>query len=140
MKNLGQKGQVKEVSEGYFGNFLQPRKLAIPATDKQLAHVLAQKEKSTEKLEAMEESARSVKSKIDGKTVLIKEKAGEAGRLYRAVNEKILVEAIEQQLGAAIPPQSLKGVGHFKNIGEYTLNIPLYKSVSATINLKIETE
>lgn len=138
VKNLGQKGQVKEVSEGYFGNFLQPKNLAIPATGKQVAHVQAQKAKSVEKLEAMEESALAVKEKIDGKIIIIKEKASDAGRLYRAVNEKILSEAIEQQLNASIPPSGIKQNEHYKNIGEYVLNIPLYKTVSATINLKIE--
>ncbi len=138
VKNLGQKGQVKEVSEGYFGNFLQPRNLAIPATGKQVAHLQAQKAKSVEKLEAMEESALAVKEKIDGKTVTIKEKAGETGRLYRAVNAKILSEAIEQQLKASIPSGSIKHTEHYKNLGEYVLNLPLYKTVFATINLKIE--
>lgn len=138
LKNIGQKGQVKDVSEGYFRNFLSPRNLAIVATDKQVAHVQVQKAKSVEKLEAMRESALSIKEKIDGKTVRVQEKASESGRLYRAVNEKIIAEAVEAQLHASIPANTIKISEHFKNLGEYKLSLSLYKDVSATINLTIE--
>ncbi|HEX6506725.1 MAG TPA: bL9 family ribosomal protein, partial [Chloroflexota bacterium] len=39
--NLGEPGDIKEVSAGYFRNFLQPRKLAVEATKGQLASLHA---------------------------------------------------------------------------------------------------
>ena len=138
IKNIGQKGEVKEVSEGYFRNFLLPRNLALVATDKQVTHVQSQKAKAVEKLEGMKESAHSIKSKIEGQTLVLKEKSSESGSLYRAINEKIIAELIKDQLHAIIPASSIKLSEHFKNTGTFPVKINLFKGVDANLNLKIE--
>ena len=45
---VGNKGDVKNVSEGYARNFLFPQKLAIPATEQNVAQVTAAKSKKQE--------------------------------------------------------------------------------------------
>ena len=39
VKNVGKKGEIKEVSDGYGMNFLIKRKLAVPATQKAMEAV-----------------------------------------------------------------------------------------------------
>ncbi len=138
IKNIGQKGEVKEVSEGYFRNFLLPRNMALVATEKQVTHVQSQKAKAVEKLEGMKESAHSIKEKIHGKTLILKEKSSESGTLYRSINEKIIAELINDQLKAIIPPSSIKLDEHLKSTGTFPLKINLFKGVDANLNLKIE--
>lgn len=140
VKNIGQKGEVKEVSEGYFQNFLLPKKLAIIGNEKQLAHIRNQKEKSLEKLESIKESALSIKSKIDGKIVILKEKASDTGRLYRAVNEKIVSQAIEKDLNASIPENKIKILEQIKSIGEHKIQLNLFADVTVHLILNIEAE
>lgn len=138
IKNIGQKGEVKEVSEGYYRNFLLPRNLALVATDKQVTHIQSQKAKSVEKLEGIKESAHLIKDKIEGQTITLKEKSSEAGTLYRAINEKIIAELIKDQLKAIIPASSIILAEHFKNTGTFQVKINLFKGVDAHLNLKIE--
>lgn len=88
VKNIGQKGEVINVSDGYFQNFLLPKHLAIKATDSQIEHVKNQKEKAVEKLENMKESAMAIKERIDGKSIKIQGKVSESGKLYASLKEK----------------------------------------------------
>lgn len=140
VKGLGQKGEVKNVADGYFRNALAPRKLAVIATGKAIAHVKAQEEKATEKLEAMKESADSIKEKIGGKKIEIKEKTSDTGKLYAAVSKKEVAEAIKEQLKAEIPTKAIKMDGHIKEAGDFEIEIKLHKDVSAQITLHVTAE
>lgn len=138
IRGIGQKGDVKDVSEGYFRNFLAAKKLAVPADDKQLAHIQSQKSKQNEKLEAMKESAMSVKEKINEKVITIEEKASESGKLFAAVSKKEICAAIQKDLNVTIPEKQFELAEQIKMVGEYSIQIPLYKEVTAklTINVK----
>ena len=136
VKGLGQKGDVVETSPGYFRNFLMPQKLATSAGQTQVAHVNAQKAKATEKLENMKESAESVKSKIDGKTVEVEEKASETGKLYAAVSGKEVAEILKAELKVDVPAKQIK-MDTIKEAGEYKVTADLYKGVSAEVTLKV---
>jgi len=133
---MGQKGDVKEVSEGYFRNFLAPRKLAAIATGNTVAHVQAQESKATEKLENIKESAESVKSKLDGKTIEVEEKASETGKLYAAVSAKEVTQILKTELKVDVPTKQIK-METIKEAGEYKITIDLYKGVSAEVTLNV---
>lgn len=138
-KNLGQKGEVKEVSEGYFRNFLAPKRIAVLATGSQVGHVQAQKAKATEKLENMKESAESIKAKIDGKTINLLEKASETGKLYAAVSSKEVAEHIKNELKADVPVKQIE-MNTIKETGEFKVKIDLFKGVSAELTLNVTSE
>lgn len=139
VKGLGQKGDVVETNEGYFRNFLMPRKLATTATKTQVAHVNAQKAKAVEKLENMKESAESVKAKIDGKTVEMKEKASDTGKLYAAVSTKEVAGVLKKELKVDVPAKKIE-MDTIKEAGEYKVKVELYKGVKAEITLNVTTE
>ena len=138
VKSLGQKGDIKEISEGYFRNFLLPNKLAILAELKQISHIQAQKDKATEKLESFKESAMSIKERINNKNLTIKESASENGKLYRAVNEKIISESLSKSFRVEIPEGKIKLDDPIKSIGSYMIKINLFKGVDAEIILNVE--
>ncbi len=140
IRNIGQKGDVKDVSEGYFRNFLAPQKLAITADDKQLAHIQSQKSKQNEKLEAMKESAMSVKEKINDKTITIEEKASESGKLFAALSKKEICSAIERELKVTIAEKQFELSEQIKSLGEFTIEIPLYKDISAKLRINVKAK
>lgn len=136
IKGLGQKGDVKEVSDGYYQNFLAPRKLATIATSGKVTLVQAQKAKAVEKLENMKESAMAVKDKIDGKAVSLAEKSSDGGKLYAAIHQKEISAAIKAQLSADIPEKAIN-MDPIKNTGSYTIKIDLYKEIKATVHVSV---
>ena len=134
IKGFGQKGDIKEVSDGYFQNFLAPRKLATKATTGTVNHVLSQKAKAVEKLENMKESANAVKERVHGKTCNLSERSSEGGKLYAAIHEKEIRSAIKEQLGADIPEKQIK-MEAIKNTGTYDIELDLYKDVKAKVQI-----
>lgn len=136
VKTLGQKGEIKEVSEGYFHNFLNPRKLAVQATDSQVSHVRAQQAKAVEKLEDMKESAASLKSKLEGKELTLTEKASEAGKLYAQVHGKEIVAALLKEFQVQIPEKNILAEP-IKTTGDFPIKVQLHKDVHATFTLHV---
>lgn len=137
VKGLGQKGEVKEVSEGYFRNMLAPKRLAALANAGTLAQIQNQHAKAIEKLESLKESAESVKKKLEGQSIELKEKVGDSGSLYAAVSIKEVLTAIRDQLKVEVPSKAIQMDEHIKSTGEYPLTIKLHKDVSAQLKLKV---
>jgi large subunit ribosomal protein L9 len=140
VKNLGQKGEIKEVSDGYFQNFLAPRKLAVPATSSQVGHVRAQQAKAVEKLETIKESALSVKAKLEGKTVTIQGKASETGKLYASLHEKDIAKAVQAQLLVDIPEKQINLAEPIKSLGVVPVSAQLFKDISTNFLIHVIAE
>lgn len=140
VRNVGQKGEIKEVSDGYYQNFLAPQKLAIPATNSQVSHIRAQQSKATEKLEAMKESALSVKAKVEGKTVTIQGKAGDSGKLYASIHEKDIAAAMKRDLNVEVPEKQIKLKESIKTLGAYSVSVKLYQEISANFQVNVIAE
>lgn len=136
VKGIAQKGDVKEVSDGYFKNFLSPKKLAVQATSGQVNLVNAQKAKAVEKLENMKESALSIKSKVEGKTITLNEKVSETGKLYAALHSKEVKNALKQQLGVDVPEKQIV-MDSVKNTGSFLVELHLHKEVKASLTLQV---
>src|SRR5205823_13722730 len=66
VKDLGQKGDVKDVADGYARNFLIPKRLATPATKAQLQKVQAAQEAQARRAERAGAEARGLAERIDG--------------------------------------------------------------------------
>ncbi len=139
VKNCGQKGEVKEVAEGYYQNFLAPKKWAVPATQGQVNHLKVQAEKNHEKLSTMKESALSVQSRLNGQTINLKEKASESGKLYAAIHGKEIAAAIQNQLNLELPEKSLE-LDAIKTTGDFSVQAKLFKGIEAKFNVRVVAE
>lgn len=97
VKNLGVKGSVVEVAEGYGRNYLIPKGFAKLATEGSLKEVEEHQARENAKAKKQLEQAEKMGSKIAGKVVEIPAKAGEGGRLFGSVTNKEVADAIENQ-------------------------------------------
>ncbi len=137
IKGLGMKGEVKDVSEGYFRNMLAPRKLAVQATSSAMKTKKEHEMKRVEKLEKLKESALYIKNQIEGKQVDLKEKTHDGGKLYAAVNAPEIQVALKNQLKVDIPSKSIQLKETIKECGDYKVAISLHKEVSTTIQIHV---
>lgn len=135
--HCGQKGEIKEVSDGYFLNFLSPRKLAAPAIPSLVRHLQAQQAKAKEKLETMKESAESIRAKVEGKTIRLAGKAREGGKLYAAISKKEIAEAISNQLKVEIPEKIIQLAEPIKEVGEFAFELKLHKDIIASLTVHV---
>ena len=85
VKGQGKKGELKEVSLGYARNYLIPRGLAAEATPDNI-NALKLKEKAKAAQIAREKAeAEANAKKLEGVQVVVRARAGSAGKLFGAV-------------------------------------------------------
>lgn len=126
VKGTAQKGEIKEVSDGFARNFLFKGNLAKPATpgavNEQKAMVARKLKEAEMELRAFQKEA----ARLDGQEVQVVEKATSDGKLYAAITGPKLAEAIKKQIGTAVDPKNITTPKPIKQLGEhqFVVNFP----------------
>lgn len=136
VKGHGKKGELCNVSDGYARNFLFPKKLAIEADNAALNELKSREEAAAHHKKEEINAAKELASLLDGKTVIIKAKAGGSGKLFGAVTSKEIAAEIKNSLNVEIDRKKMS-VADIKNFGEYTAEIKLYQGIVAKVNVKV---
>ena len=137
VKGVGSKGELLNASDGHARNYLLPRKLAVEATPAKL-NELEQKKKSLDsKKERDLETAQKSAEALKGHRVTIPVKCGSNGKLFGAVTNKEIADAMSAQLSLHIDRRKIVLHEPLKTIGEKTVDIKLHPDVSAQITVDI---
>ena len=132
IKGTGKKDQIIEVSDG-FG-----RKLAVEATNEAMNAIekskSAAKHREDVKKNEAEQSARDLK----GKTVTVKVRAGENGRLYGSITTQEIADALKAQHGVEMDKRKIELDEKVTSVGQTTITLKLYAGVATKMNLVIE--
>lgn len=136
VKKMGKKGDVIGASDGYARNYLFPRKLAEEATANALHVVNAKKENERKKKLAELEAAQKLAAELKGKEVTINAKAGDNGRLFGAITNKDVAEAINSEFNLSIDKKKVV-VNTIKVAGTYEVEVKLYPEVSTKMKVNI---
>ena len=136
VKKMGKKGDVIEASDGYARNYLFPRKLAEEATANALHVVKKKKENERKKKLAELEAAQKLAAELKGKEVTINAKAGDNGRLFGAITNKDVAEAINSEFNLSIDKKKVV-VNTIKVAGTYEVEVKLYPEVSTKMKVNI---
>lgn len=137
VKGSGKKGDVLEVSDGYAKNFLLKKGLAEVATSSSLNEI-AQKRRADEfhKAEFIKAQKEMCQS-LNGKSVTVKIRAGENGKVFGSVtNDKIASALLEQ--GFEVDKKRISTKEPIKNIGTFEAEIRLMEGVVAKITVNVE--
>ena len=121
---VARKGDIKEMADGYAMNFLLPQGIAVQATAAKIAEHAKQ---TAQNKEAEEKHLAEVKKKLqalEGKRITIKVRANEKGHLFKSINAREVLAAIEKESGEAFAEQSLKGNElPLRGVGEHPIHI-----------------
>jgi large subunit ribosomal protein L9 len=137
VKGQGKKGEVKEVSEGYFQNFLAKQGLAKMATDSNIKVMDQQKNSEKKKKDNEKAVAQSLADKIGELTLQIKGKAGEAGRLFGSITSKQIAEELERQYKITIDKRKMTLDDPIRVLGTTSIPIKLHIGVVATLQVQV---
>lgn len=137
VKGQGKKGDVINVSDGYARNFLIKNKYAVEATSSMINSVEISK-KADEHRRAVEKAeAVALANRINGKTVVVKIKVGETGKLFGALNTQAVADALKKE-GIEIDKKKIVLNDVIKSVGVYEVVIKPYAEVSAKIKVSVE--
>jgi large subunit ribosomal protein L9 len=137
VKNVGKKGQIKNVPDGYARNFLLVKNLAVIATpeaeNKLKKEEALKKEEQENNLGKLRQLAQDIKEKI----VSIKVKAKDS-KLFGSITQKDIAAAIKKN-GFEIPEKAIEHL-HIKELGDREVKIDLGSGVNTHIILRVEQE
>jgi large subunit ribosomal protein L9 len=137
--NLGRRGAVVNVSDGYARNYLIPRKYALAATQGNMNYLENQK-LNWAKEEAKEKEAAELLAKaLDAVSIDVVKKVGEGDSLYGSVTTMEIAQELTGK-GFQIDRRKIKLDHPVKTLGEYTIPIKLHHDVTAHIKLLVHRE
>ena len=133
--NLGARGDVVNVKDGYARNFLLPRKMALPVTAGNKRQIELEKARA-EKLRAKElADAKGLAQQLEAVSLAVAKKAGESGHLFGSVTNADVAELLKAK-GFTLDRRDIT-VPHIKDAGTYTVDIRLYSGVHAKVSLEV---
>jgi len=137
VKSLGKKGDVVEVAEGYARNFLLPRNLAAEASKGALA-ALGEQKKAQERRDAQVlADAKSLAERLETSKLAVKAKAGGNGKLFGAVTNADVADAIHTALAVEIDKHKIEIKSQIKALGSFPVEVKLHKNVVAKATIDV---
>jgi large subunit ribosomal protein L9 len=139
VENLGRRGDVVKVADGYARNYLLPRKLALTVTEGNRKQIEREK-KVAEAREAEErQTAEAVSTRIGQIEVVIARRVGETEALYGSVTTADIAEALSSK-GLDIERRKIQLAEPIKQLGEFTVPVRLHRDVVAQAKVIVVRE
>jgi len=139
VSNLGYKGDILKVKDGYGRNFLIPTKKAILATDsakKMLAEDLKQR---AHKLERLKNEAIELAEKLKDLVLTVGAKTSTTGKIFGAVGPIQIADAFEKA-GFTVDRKVIVLKDAVKEIGSYKATLKLHKEVNIEVAFEVVAE
>ncbi|MDD6011662.1 MAG: 50S ribosomal protein L9 [Oscillospiraceae bacterium] len=136
VKGLGKKGELVNASDGYARNFLFPKNLAVEANAQNMTELKNREQAEKYRIATETAEAKKAAAEISGKTITIKAKAGQNGKLFGSVTAKEIAEKIEEDFGIKTDKRKIT-VQDIKQFGTYEFEIKLYQGVSAKLFVRV---
>lgn len=134
---LGQKGDVKSVSDGHARNYLIPRGLVEPATPEKLKALEARHAEVQQERERESEAVAARIRELNGKTVQIAAPANEQGHLYKGLTREEVRAALVRAAGGEIPDVAVENLPDpLKDTGEHTLTLA-HGDIASTVTIEV---
>ena len=134
--NLGRRGEVVTVANGYARNYLLPRKMAMLATEAN-RKIVDRQRKIFDVKEAEERSAaEAVAARIGELECVMARRVGETDTLYGSVTSSDIGDWLAAQ-GVVIDRRRMQLPEPIKQLGDHEVPIKLHRDVTATIKVKV---
>jgi len=134
--NLGRRGDVVRVAEGYARHFLLPRKLALPVNENNKRQI--DREKKLAEARDMEEksAAEAIAGRLAQLEIEIPRRVGENDTLYGSVTSQDIAQALKDK-GFEIDKRKVALADPLKALGETMVPVKIHRDVTAQIKVKV---
>ncbi len=137
--NLGRRGEIVKVADGYARNYLLPRKLALLATEGNKKQIEREREKFEAKEADDKKVADAMAERLAAIEIVIARKVGETEALYGSVTTADIAEALAAK-GFEVERRRIQLRDPLKQIGEFEVPVRLHREVAARLKVKVVAE
>ncbi|MCJ7780556.1 MAG: 50S ribosomal protein L9 [Acidimicrobiia bacterium] len=135
--DLGNKGEVVNVSDGYARNYLVPRSFAVKATDGALREADSMRVAREESLLAARQEAEGYAQSLTGTRVVVAARAGDEGKLFGSIGEGDIAAAISKFTGIVVDRKIIRVDGPIKEIGLHEVILEPHSEVQFSVTLDV---
>jgi large subunit ribosomal protein L9 len=137
--NLGRRGEVVKVADGYARNYLLPRKLALLVTEGNKRQI----ERERAKFEAKEAEEKKVVEALAARLatvdIVIARRVGETDALYGSVTSSDIADALTAK-GFEIDRRKIQLAEPLKKVGEVDVPLKLHRDITVPLKVKVVAE
>ncbi|HET6207711.1 MAG TPA: 50S ribosomal protein L9 [Terracidiphilus sp.] len=134
--NLGHRGDVVKVADGYGRNFLLPRKLALQATLANKAVIEQMKAAAARRSASEKAQAEELVTKLEPVALAFTRKSGENGQLFGSVTSSDIATELAAR-GFEIDRRKIQLNEPLKALGNYDVVIKLHREVTAKVKVRV---
>lgn len=138
--NLGQKGDVEDVADGYARNYLIPQGMAIKATRGALKDYEHRQKVQAEKHERMKKRAENLARRLTAQTLTFEVKTGGTSQLYGSITNADIAEALEEAIGVEIDRRDIPLAAPIREVGEHFVPVHLMEDVEPQVRVVVKPE
>ena len=137
--NLGRRGEIVKVAEGYARNYLLPRKLALAVTEANKRQIERERA-AAEARDAEERSgAEAVAQRINALEIEIARRVGENNTMYGSVTTADVAAALHAK-GFEVEKRKITLHDPIKSVGEHVIPVKIHRDVTAQVKVKVVPE
>ena len=133
VENVGARGDVIDVSNGYLRNYLLPRKLAQSATAGSIAEAKRRMEAQERAEREMAERAQENAALLSRTVLTIPQPAGDDGRLFGSVTSQDIVDAIKQARGMKLDRRKVHLEEAIRTTGTHMVTVEVADGTTAEV-------
>ena len=134
--NLGHRGDVVKVADGYGRNFLLPRKLALQATLANKAVVDQMKSAAARRSATEKVLAEELLTKLEPLVLTFTRKSGDHGQLFGSVTSADIASELETK-GFDVDRRKIQLGEPLKALGNFDVAVKLHREVTAHLKVKV---
>jgi large subunit ribosomal protein L9 len=137
--NLGHRGDVVKVADGYGRNFLLPRKLALQATLANKAVIETMKTSAARRSASEKIQAEELQAKLEPVVLSFTRKSGDGGHLFGSVTSADIAAELATK-GFEVDRRKIALNEALKSVGDFNVAIKLHREVTAHVKVKVLAE
>ncbi len=137
--NLGRRGDVVKVANGYARNYLLPRKLALAVSESAKRQIERERKIFDVREAAEKEQAEALAQRLGEADIQIARRVGENNTLYGSVTSADIVHALEAK-GFQVDKRKITLPEPLKALGEVTVPLKIHREVIAQLKVKVVPE
>ncbi len=137
--NLGSRGDVVKVANGYARNYLLPRKLALPVTESNQRRVSRERVVADAHDAAEKDAAEAFASRLSQVVCLISRRVGQTNTMYGSVTNVDVADSLAAQ-SFEVDRRKILLDEPLKQIGTYTVRVRVHRQVTTEVTVRVVKE
>ena len=138
--DLGKRGDILDVADGFARNYLVPKGMAMNASPGAKAQATAMR-RARDLRDAQDRSAaEEVATTLVSKVVTLTARAGSEGKLFGSITAADIASAVEAQTGVVLDRRKLGLDEPVKTLGTHVVSVKLHTDVEFPVTIEVVAE